>query len=128
MPKRKRTEAAKAGWKKRKGEEKKRGSPCSGISKPKRRKLWDNKSMVLAIEAVKDREMGVNCAAREYGVPCTTLKNRISGRVDHGKNPGRLPYLTAQEEGELASFLKEAVEVGHGKTKREVLLIVQKAL
>jgi hypothetical protein len=56
------------------------------------------------------------------------LKNRISGRVDHGKNPGRLPYLTAQEEGELASFLKEAVEVGHGKTKREVLLIVQKAL
>jgi len=28
---------------------------CSSVSKPKQRTLWDNESMVLAIEAVKDR-------------------------------------------------------------------------
>ena len=118
MPKRKRPEAAQAGWKKRKGEvnvSRKRDPARSGLSQPKRRKLWSDESMVLAIEAVKDRKMGVNCAAREYGVPRTSLKDRLSGRVEHGRKPGPLPYLTSQEEDELASFLKKAAKLGCGK-------------
>ena len=84
--------------------------------------------MVLAIEAVKDGKMGVNCAAREYGVPRTSLKDRLSGRVEHGRKPGPLPYLTSEEEDELDSFLQKAAKLGCGKTKREVLLIVEKTL
>ena len=55
----------------------------------KKRKLWDDKSMIEAIAAVTGNKMGVNKAALEYGVPKTTLKDRISGRVVHGKKPGR---------------------------------------
>ena len=84
MPKRKRTEVARAGWKKRKGDVDVARKLCSGVSKPKQHKLWDNESMVLAIEAVKDGKMGVNCAAREYGAPRTTLKDRLSVKVEHG--------------------------------------------
>lgn len=130
MPKRKRAEVARIGWK-RKGEidvSREREPSCSGVSKPKQCKLGDNELMVLEIEAVKDGKTGVNCAAREYGVPRTTLKDRLLGRVENGKNPGHHPYLTAQEEDELAAFLKKAAQVGYGKTKREVLLILQKAL
>ena len=72
--------------------------------------------------------MGVNLAAKEHGVLATTLKDRLSGRVEHGKKSGPMPYLTSQEEDELATFLKNASNVGYGKTKREVLLIVQKTL
>ena len=94
MPRRKREEAAGVGWKKRKGEidvSRECEPSCSGVSKPKQCKLWDNKLMVLAIEVVKDRKVGVNCAAREYGVSSTTLKDRLLRRVEHGKNPGHPP-------------------------------------
>ena len=35
-------------------------------------RLWTDESMVRAMKAVKNREMGCNCAAMEYGVPRTT--------------------------------------------------------
>ena len=47
-----------------------------------------------ALKAVAEG-MGVNRAAMEYGVPRTTLKDRVAGRVQHGCNSGRAPYLTS---------------------------------
>ena len=55
--------------------------------------------MRLAIEAVQSRQ---NIAAREFNVPATTLKDRLSGRVEHGSKPGPAPYLTEDEGAELA--------------------------
>ena len=51
-----------------------------------------------AIEAVINGELGINRSAIQYGVPKTTLKDRISGRVQHGTKPGRVAYLTHIEE------------------------------
>ena len=84
--------------------------------------------MLKAIEAVHSGAMSANKAARMYGAPPSTLKDRLSGRVKHGANPGPLPYLTSDEEDELATFLIRASEVGSGKTKREVIVIVQHVL
>ncbi len=39
--------------------------------------------MLGAIQAVREGTFGVNRAALEYGVPKTTLNDRISGRVVH---------------------------------------------
>ena len=61
-------------------------------------------------------------------MPKTTLKDRIAGRVVHGKKPEPEPYLTSDEEKELADFLIDVSKMGHGKTKQEVFLIVQKAV
>ena len=66
--------------------------------------------------------------ARTYNVPASTFKDRLSGRVKHGTNPGPAPYLTSSEEDELAAFLIRLSEMGLGKTKREVLVIVQRVL
>jgi len=41
--------------------------------------------------------MGVNRAAMEYGGPRTTLRDLVVGRVQHGCNSGRAPYLTSSE-------------------------------
>ena len=122
MPKRKRADAARKGWCKRK----KVDQPPT--NKPKSLRKWSNESMLKAIEAVHSGAMGANKAARTYGVPPSTLKDRLSGRVKHGANPGPLPYLTSDEEDELATFLIRASEVGSGKTKREVIVIVQHVL
>ncbi len=39
--------------------------------------------MIAAMDAVKNGLLGVNRAAMEFGVPKTTLKDRIAGRVIH---------------------------------------------
>ena len=41
---------------------------------------WTGESMLGAIKAASEG-MGINRAAIEFGVPKTTLKDRISGRV-----------------------------------------------
>ncbi|ORU94637.1 MAG: hypothetical protein A6F71_09420 [Cycloclasticus sp. symbiont of Poecilosclerida sp. M] len=60
------------------------------------------------------------------GVPPSTLKDRISGRVKHGTKSGPIPYLDEPEEEELVDFLKKSATLGCGKTKREVFIILKK--
>ena len=54
----------------------------------RRRKQWTNEQMESAMESVHTTMYGVNEAARMYGVPATTLKDRISGKVKHGTMSG----------------------------------------
>ena len=91
----------------------------------KKLRSWSDDSMQAAIDAVKSGRMGVNRAALEFGVPRTTLKDRIAGRVVHGTRSGPKPYLTPQEEKELADFLVSCSKMGYGKTRGEVLKIVE---
>ena len=70
---RKRADAAKNGWGKRRAE------PEAG-SRPNKLKQWSNESMNGALEAVKGGLMGINQASRNFGVPRTTLRDRLSGR------------------------------------------------
>ena len=66
-----------------------------------------------------------NKAADLHGVPRSTLRDRRGGKVIHGCNPGPKPYLNSKEEGELAGYLIEASNIGYGKTRRDVLSIVE---
>ena len=95
--------------------------------RPKKLCSWSDEQMRWAMEAVMNSELGINRSAIQYGAPKTTLKDRISGRVQHGTKPGRVAYLTRIEEEELVNFLFECSRMGYGKTKREVLQIVQDA-
>ena len=74
------------------------------------------------MEAVRKGTMSMNKAAKIHGVPCTTLKDRMSGKVVHGKKPGRQRYL----DNALADHLIEAASIGYGKTRSEVKLITEK--
>ena len=124
MPgKRKRSGAALKGWKRRKASE----SPPSG-NRPSRLKTWPNSAMIEAIDSVKSGKMSANKAARVYEVPSSTLKDRLSGKVKHGTNPGPSPYLTREEETELHDFLVKSAEIGCGKTRREVISIVRRVV
>ena len=78
------------------------------------------------MEAVRKGTMSMNKAAKIHGVPCTTLKDRMSGKVVHGKKPGRQRYLDNEEEDALADHLIEAASIGYGKTRSEVKLITEK--
>ena len=58
---------------------------------------WSEKSMTGAIKAVVEGS-SISGAAREHGVPRTTLQDRVLGKVTHGTKPGPKRYLNETEE------------------------------
>ena len=80
--------------------------------------------MEAALRAVNQGQ-SVTQAARNHGVPKTTLFDRVSSRMSHGVKPGPKPYLSPKEEKELGAFLKDCSKIGYGKTRRDVLSIAQ---
>ena len=93
--------------------------------RPQRRKQWTAEQMDAALYSVTHDGLSGNRAADLHGVPRSTLKDRLSGRVKHGTNPGPKPYLTVEEEAELTSHLLQAADIGFGKTRRDVKCIVE---
>ena len=112
----------------KKGENKENQPPESqhkASNRPAKLRIWSNQSMLQAMETVKSGYMGMNRTAIEHGVPRTSLKDRLSGRVIHGTNIGPEPYLTQEEEKQLVEFLVNCCKMGYGKTRGEVLKIVE---
>ena len=109
------------------GQKRQRQPAKESVSRPKKYKQWTDESMQGALKAVAEG-MGVNRAALEYGVPRTTLKDRVAGRVQHGCKSGRSPYLTLEEEQELVDYLITCSDIGYPKRRDEVIGIVRKTL
>jgi len=95
--------------------------------RPKKYKQWTDVSMQGAMKAVTEG-MGINRAAMEFGVPKTTLKDRISGRVQHGSKSGRNPHLSVDEEKELVDYIITCSEIGYPKRRDDIVGIVRKTL
>ena len=62
----------------------------------------------------------ISRAARNHGVPKSTLHDRISGNVIHGDKPGPKQLLSPVEEAEFSEFLIEVAQAGYGKTSKEI--------
>ena len=58
-----------------------------------------------------------------YGIPKSTFHDKISGRVTLGAKSGPIPYLSPEEEDELASFLNSCALIGYARTKKETLAL-----
>ena len=74
-------------------------------NRPKKLRQWSKEAMAKALDAVANGKMGVNRTAIEFNVPCTSLKDRVAGRVPDGCNMGPKRYLTYEEENELVEFI-----------------------
>lgn len=83
--------------------------------------------MLAAIDDVKSG-VSSNQAADAHGVPRSTLKDRVSGKVIHGTKPGPVPYLTNDEEALLADYLLKCADMGYGKTRRDICCIEESYL
>ena len=77
--------------------------------------------------STEGRRRGSLSEQRDFGVPRSTLHDRVSGKVVHGVKPGPKAYLDKEEEKELSSYLKHCAKVGYGKTRKDELCIVESA-
>ena len=80
--------------------------------RPDKYKTWSDDVMQKALESVRLEGRSVRRAALEYGVPRSTLADRVSGRVSHGVLSGPPRYLNDEEEEELVSFFWGALQWG----------------
>ena len=62
------------------------------------------------MKAVRKGPISINKAALLHGVPPTTLKDRLSGRVEHGTKPGPVKYLNNEETRRQVKVIVENVE------------------
>ncbi|XP_071944741.1 uncharacterized protein [Antedon mediterranea] len=81
---------------------------------------WNKQSMQEAYEAVKAGSLSLRAAAKQYGVPKTTLQRRLSGKVDVTSSASRATVLTASEETELKNYILHMESVGFGLTLDDV--------
>ena len=76
--------------------------------------------MIDAVKAVEDG-MPVALAAREHNLPRSSLRDRVA----HGPRHQRKPYLSHDEETELAEYITECASAGCSKTPEEIMTIAK---
>ena len=86
---------------------------------------WNRINMQKAVKAVEEG-MSVRKAAEKFTVPQSSPHDRVTGRVHFEARSGPSPYLSYEEEKELASFLIQTAKIGYPHTKRQVLALVGK--
>jgi hypothetical protein len=96
--------------------------------RPNKYKAYDEDKLYSAYEEVVFENVPVRQAAMLYGVPATTLRDRVSGRVPFGKKSGPTRYLTDEEEDELVCFVIGCAEIGYSYTRKDILELVQEIL
>lgn len=96
--------------------------------RPSQFKCWSEENMTRAVSAVVTCGISIRKAATMYGIPRSTLGDRITGRVLEGSKSGPLRYLSEQEEAELITFIIGCAEIGYPKTVKDILALVQKIL
>ena len=95
---------------------------------PMQRKQWTEARMERAIQSITLNGISVRRAAADYNIPKSTIYDRLSGKVIPGAVCGAPRYLTDKGEEELESFLIGCAQIGFGKTRSDVILLVQKLL
>ena len=79
-------------------------------------KEWDEVQMGKAVEACVNEGMSIRQAAFHFGVPKSTLGDRMSGRVVPCSTSGPKTYLSPVEETELVKFLLRCAAIGDPKS------------
>ena len=93
----------------------------------KKRKLYDSEQAIAALNAIH-RGMSVRTAAKEFGVPRTTLVDLFKGRYSVTAKLGPSTVLTADEENLLCDWLVELCRRGIPVNKNCLLDSVQQII
>ena len=91
------------------------------FNRPTHYKVWTEENIRLACDAVKVDGYTYRRAELEFGIPKSTIRDRISGRTLPGATSGPERYLSKDEEQELTHFIKECAKLGYAKTRKQII-------
>ena len=82
---------------------------------------YSQENLAKAFKAVKEKNTPVQRAAREFGVPESTLRDRIKGKVSLQKTrSGPPPVLGVKEENKLVEYLQLLTDFGYSFSRSDV--------
>ncbi|XP_041864058.1 uncharacterized protein LOC121654155 [Melanotaenia boesemani] len=87
----------------------------------KKKKKWTEETMERALIEVKSGRCTVRQAAKEFGVPKSSLGDRVSGRVTPGCRSGPAQLITSADEELLVEFSLYMSKHGFPLTKQQVV-------
>lgn len=87
----------------------------------KKKKKWTEEAMERALIEVKSGRCTVRQAAKEFGVPKSSLGDRVSGRVTPGSRSGPAQLITSADEQLLVEFSLYMSKHGFPLTKQQVV-------
>ncbi|XP_060571782.1 uncharacterized protein LOC132729962, partial [Ruditapes philippinarum] len=83
---------------------------------------YDSDNLTNAYLSVMQSEMSIRKASRFFGVPYTTLNDRVAGRVDVDViKSGTSPLFSQEQEALLSGHLKTMSEIGYGYSRQETM-------
>ncbi|XP_053402950.1 uncharacterized protein LOC128558123 [Mercenaria mercenaria] len=94
----------------------------------RKRVKYNPQSMAVAIQMVRSGQMSKRGAAKAYGVPKSTLLDKLTGRTQEIVSLGRKTVLTPAEEKALVSYANLMCEIGYPITRKELTFEVQRIL
>ena len=80
-------------------------------------------SLDKAYEAVVSKQMSLRRAAEEYGIPRSTLHDKVSGKVALHSKKDHKRHLTDEEELAVIEFLEGCASVGYAKSRSDVIAL-----
>ena len=95
------------------------------MQRPPTYREYNTLSIEKAYEAVVAGKMSIRKAADEFGVPRSTLHDKVTKKVPLKGRGGPKGHLTSHEEAELVKFLVGSASVGYAKSRKDVIAIAQ---
>ncbi|XP_010730108.2 uncharacterized protein si:rp71-1d10.8 [Larimichthys crocea] len=87
----------------------------------RKKKKWTEEAMERALIEVKSGRCTVRQAAKEFGVPKSSLGDRVSGRVAPGSRSGPAQLITSADEELLVEFSLYMSKHGFPLTKQQLV-------
>ncbi|KAL5493432.1 hypothetical protein EMCRGX_G014613 [Ephydatia muelleri] len=84
--------------------------------------------MVLALKEVRDGHMSRNAASKAFGVPRSTLCDKLDGKTPEDRRMGPPSVLTKAEEAMLANFCIKYLKCGFPINREDLFDIVQRII
>ncbi|XP_045188616.2 uncharacterized protein LOC123546428 [Mercenaria mercenaria] len=85
-------------------------------------RMYSPTAMTNAYQAVREMRLPVKTAARQYGVPQTTLRDRVLGRIDpETTSSGPQALLSQHEEAVFVEHIKAMAQLGYGYSRSELI-------
>lgn len=81
---------------------------------------WSEDSLNNAAKAVEQKEMGVNEAAKEFGIPKTTLKRRLKSKNFSKGSMGKPTILGIENEKKMVAHIKKLQSRGFTPSRDSV--------
>lgn len=89
---------------------------------------YDKAALQSAVDAVKSKSMGYLKASKVFKVPRPTIFDKVKEKSVIDCRTGPNTTLSVDEEKRLADWLVDMSKIGYGRSKQELLDIVQKII